>query len=142
MPRIALASIVAVAAASPALAGTVALVPGAYQVRASLELPNVEDMDVSRTQTLCLTGGGAHGIIVMSENNPLTRCPISNVREQGDTMTFDIRCKGTNEAKATAVYALMGDSFRGRIAMQMGGKNMTMTEVQEGHRTGACKPTP
>lgn len=131
---------IVLASASPALAGP-ALEPGAYKVSADLLLPNIEDMNVVRTETLCLTGDGVHGIKVMSENNPLARCPISNVRESGDTMTFDIVCEGHNQAKATAVYTLMGTSFRGRIAMTMGGKNMTMTEAQEGHRLGACKPT-
>ena len=140
MTRIAIAAATLVVTALPCSAGS-PLEPGTYTVSADLLLPNIEDMNVVRTETLCLTGEGAHGIRVMSENNPLARCPISNLRETGDTMTFDIVCDGHNQAKATALYTLMGTSFRGRIDMTMGGKNMTMTEAQEGHRTGACKPT-
>ena len=140
MTRIGIAAVVFLASPFAAAAGP-ALEPGTYKVSADLLLPNIEDMNVVRTETLCLTGEGAHGIKVMSENNPLARCPISNVRESGDTMTFDITCEGHNQAKATALYTLMGTSFRGRIDMTMGGKNMTMTEAQEGHRIGACKPT-
>lgn len=120
-----------------------ALQPGSYEVVASLELPNIDDLDVRTRKTLCLVeaGGAAnHGFEVMSENNPLAHCPMVNVREAGDTLTFDIKCTGSNLAKANARYVLMGDRFRGRIAMTMGGKNMTMTEVQEGHRLGACQP--
>jgi hypothetical protein len=32
----------------------------------------------------------------------------------------------------------MPGAFEGRIAMVMGGKNMTMTEVQSGRRVGGC----
>lgn len=119
------------------------LEPGAYEIRASLELPNIDDLGVDTKRTLCLVadgGAGKHGFAVLSDNNPLAHCPMVNIRESGDALTFDIRCSGSNLAKASASYLLMGDRFRGRIAMTMGGKNMTMTEVQEGHRVGACRP--
>lgn len=144
MMRMGLVSVVlCMAIVAPANAGgTPALRDGSYEIRVNLELPNVEDMTASKVATLCLTSDGSHGFAVLSENNPLRRCPITAVQEKGDTLTFDIKCKGTNEAKASANYLLMGDSFRGRIAMQMGGKNMTMTETQAGRRVGACKANP
>jgi hypothetical protein len=47
-----------------------------------------------------------------------------------------------NEAprQVYAVYELSSDAFTGRIAMVMGAKNMTMTEVQHAHRIGECSP--
>ncbi len=36
----------------------------------------------------------------------------------------------------SAVFRLDHDSYRGRIVMKMGGKNMTMTEHQMGRRMG------
>lgn len=126
-----------------AVADPSALQPGAYEVRASLELPNIDDLGVDTKKTLCLVdkgGAGKYGFEVMSQNNPLAHCPMVNVHEAGDTLTFDIKCGGSNLAKASASYLLMGDRFRGRINMTMGGKNMTMTEVQEGRRLGACQP--
>ena len=47
-----------------------------------------------------------------------------------------------NEAAARghAVYELSTDAFTGRIAMVMGAKNMTMTEVQHARRIGECSP--
>jgi hypothetical protein len=53
-------------------------------------------------------------------------------------LSFDILCDGRGAARARAVYTLMPRGFEGRIAMVMGGKNMTMTEVQAGHRVGSC----
>ena len=40
----------------------------------------------------------------------------------------------------TPVYELSSNAFTGRIAMVMGAKNMTMTEVQRAHRIGECNP--
>lgn len=128
--------------AGPALATEPAVLEGgAYEVEVKLELPHLDDMTARKVVRLCLTSeanGNNHGIAVLSDNNPLARCPVSNVRQDGNELTFDIACTGKNSARASARYRLAPTSFRGRIAMQMGGKNMTMTEVQTGRRTGAC----
>lgn len=119
------------------------LVEGSYEVEVRLELPHLEDAAVTKLETVCISGaggGGGHGLAVLSDNNPLARCPVSNVREEGDTLTFDVICEGRNAAKASAAYELGGQQFRGRIAMTMGGKNMTMTETQVGRRVGDCAP--
>ena len=74
----------------------------------------------------------------MSANNPLASCPASDVERDGATLRFDILCEGRGAARARAVYKLRPNAFEGRIAMVMGGKNMTMTEVQNGRRVGSC----
>jgi hypothetical protein len=114
---------------------------GAYEVELRLELPNVLSWSASRsTTTICLPYGGATGapFPVLSSNNPLAKCPARNLRQDGATLRFDILCEGRGAAWASAVYKLMPDAFEGRIAMVMGGKNMTMTEVQSGRRIGRC----
>ena len=131
-----------VLAAAPACAESPLLEGGSYAVTVRLELPHLEDMTQTSTRTLCLTaepGANNHGLTVLSENNPLARCPVSDLREAGADLTFAIACEGRNAAKASARYVLAPQGFRGRIVMQMGGKNMTMTEVQEGKRVGACE---
>jgi hypothetical protein len=47
-----------------------------------------------------------------------------------------------NEApqEVTPYTSFLTDAFTGRIAMVMGAKNMTMTEVQHGRRIGECSP--
>lgn len=123
-----------------AVAETSALLqPGAYEVRMKLELPHVEDMGVQKTSTVCITEGGTHGIVVLSENNPLVRCPASNIKLAGDELSFDLICEGHNQAVAWAKFQLWPDRFVGAFEMKMGGKNMTMTERQTGHRVGGCK---
>ena len=118
-----------------------ALEQGAYEVAVRLELPHVENAGAQKMATICIDKadpGGTFGLAVLSENNPLGHCPASNVHQEGDTLTFDIKCPGGNAAVASAKYILLGQRFDARIAMKMGGKNMTMTEVQTGHRTGDC----
>jgi Protein of unknown function (DUF3617) len=120
----------------------VALQPGRYEVEMRLELPHVEDMGYSKTANICVNETGTHGLMVLSDNNPLVRCPASNVREDGDILTFGLVCEGHNQAVAWAKFTLKGDRFDGTFDMKMGGKNMTMTERQTGHRTGPCPDAP
>lgn len=122
---------------------TAALVQGrSYEVTFRLELPHVEEWAVNRTTTICLPSTEAAStapLPVLSGNNLLAKCPARNVERNGATLRFDIVCEGRNAARARAVYALRPDGFKGRIAMVMGAKNMTMTEVQVGRRIGSCE---
>lgn len=125
------------ASAAPAL-GEGAPQAGAYEVRYRLELPHVENR-TEETTVVCLPQPGAPtGFAVLSANNPLGHCPAANVRREGGALSFDIVCPGGNAAKAFALFDVTTDGFQGRIAMNMGGKNMTMTEVQRGRRQGDC----
>src|SRR5262245_5562873 len=114
---------------------------GSYLVTFRLEPPHVEDWAVDKTTTICVPSAEGTSDItlpVLSGNNPLAKCPAKNVQRDGATLRFDIVCDGRNAARARAVYALTPRGFKGRIAMVMGGKNMTMTEVQVGRRVGTC----
>jgi hypothetical protein len=120
-----------------------ALMNGSYEVEVRLELPHLEDWAVKKRATICISDADSRrGLAVLSGNNPLAKCPASNVRQDGDTLTFDIICEGRNAARASAEFLLASERFRGRIAMVMGGKNMTMTETQVGRRTGTCPANP
>ena len=116
------------------------LTAGQYEVSSRLDLPYVESAGVTKRSSICITAsdGGAQGLVVLSENNPLAKCPASNAHQDGTTLTFDIVCPGGNAATASAKYLLGPQSFEGRIQMKMGGKNMTMMETQNGRRVGSC----
>lgn len=120
------------------------LMNGSYEVEVRLELPHLESWAVKKLATVCISdpdAGGRRGLVVLSGNNPLARCPVSKVRQDGERLTFDIVCEGRNAARASATFLLAPQQFRGRIAMVMGGKNMTMTETQVGRRIGDCAPS-
>lgn len=132
--------VVLIAAGHPTLASDISLQAGEYEVRMRLELPHIEDMGVSKVARICVSGDtGSHGLAVLSDNNPLGQCPVTNVRQNGQTLEFDIVCPGGNAAIGWAKYTLLGDRFEGSIPMKMGGKNMTMTELQSGRLIGPCK---
>ena len=77
---------------------------------------------------------------VLSANNPFDQCAATNVTTGDATLAYDIVCPGRDAARAHAVYALAPGTFAGRVAMVMGAKNMTMTEVQHARRIGDCEP--
>lgn len=126
--------------AQAASAGDAALAAGVYEVTYRLDLPHLENRE-EKVVTVCLkNAGAADGVTfpVLSSNNPLSSCPVRNLKREGDDFSFDIVCAGGNSAKAKGAFSLGADRFQGAIAMTMGGKNMTMTEVQRGARVGDC----
>ena len=114
---------------------------GAYEITYRLELPHVERWAIDKTTTICLSD--AEGLVpamlpVLSDNNPFGECTAANIRQDGSSLGYDIRCRGRDAAKAHATYILSPGHFKGRVAMVLGAKNMTMTEVQTGRRVGNC----
>jgi hypothetical protein len=59
---------------------------------------------------------------------------------QTPKLEYDIVCPGRGAAKGHASYVVSDGTFAGRVAMVLGAKNMTMTEVQQGRRIGNCNP--
>jgi hypothetical protein len=73
-------------------------------------------------------------------NNPFAKCSATNLVADGSKLEYDIVCRERGSARGHAVYELSSNAFIGRIAMVIGAKNMTMTEVQHAHRIGECSP--
>ena len=137
-PRVAVVLAAAFAVGSGAHAEDApVLQPGEYQVSVRLELRHVA-MAAPRQATICVSEAGTQGLMVLSDNNPLARCPAADIHRAGDALTFEIVCPGGNQAVASARYTIAPQRFTGVIAMKMGGKNMTMTEYQVGRRIGNC----
>src|SRR4051812_3093869 len=113
---------------------------GAYEIVFRLELPHLERWAVERKTTVCVSeADGTSALLpILSGNNPFAGCQAKNVHQDDDSLTYDIICNGRDAAKAQASYVLVADGFHARIAMTMGAKNMTMTEVQSGRRLGSC----
>jgi Protein of unknown function (DUF3617) len=114
---------------------------GSYEITYRLELPHVERWAIEKTTTICLSdakGPFPTALPVLSENNPFGECSAENFQQDGSTLGYDLRCPGRDAAKAHAAYTVSPGHFKGRIAMILGAKNMTMTEVQAGRRIGSC----
>ena len=114
---------------------------GSYAITTRLELPHLERWAIDKTTTICLSGRAASGRIpipILSANNPYATCAAANLVIDRGRLEYDILCHGRDAAKARATYSLGADHFVGHVAMVMGGKNMTMTEVQHARRVGDC----
>jgi hypothetical protein len=116
---------------------------GSYEITARLELPHLERWGVDKTTVICLPSllnDDKLPIPIVSANNPFTKCSVANLITQTPKLEYDIVCPGRGAAKGHAIYLLSDDTFSGRVAMVLGAKNMTMTEVQQGRRIGVCNP--
>jgi hypothetical protein len=116
---------------------------GSYEITARLELPHLERWAVDKTTIVCLPislRADELPIPIVSANNPFTKCGMANLMTQTPKLEYDIVCPGRGAAKGHAIYLLSDDTFSGRVAMVLGAKNMTMTEVQQGRRIGNCNP--
>ena len=114
---------------------------GSYAITTRLELPHLERWAIDKTTTICLSGHAASGRIpipILSANNPYATCAAANLMIDHGKLEYDVLCPGRDSAKAHATYLLGPDHFAGRVTMVMGGKNMTMAEVQRARRVGDC----
>lgn len=143
-PRFISAFVVAAIATLPHSMRAASLWPqnGSYEITARLELPHLERWSVDRTTVLCLpvSRGTDIPVPVLSANNPFAKCTASNLVVDGPKLEYDIVCPERGAAKGHAVYKFSAGAFSGRVAMVLGGKNMTMTEVQHARRIGECSP--
>ena len=143
--RTLLAVTISLTVAPPVLCGTrideASLPAGSYEITTRLELPHLERWAIDKTTTICLSDRAASDQIpipILSANNPYAACAAANLVIDHGRLDYDILCPGRGAAKAHATYLLAAGHFAGRVAMVLGGKNMTMTEVQRGQRIGDC----
>jgi Protein of unknown function (DUF3617) len=116
---------------------------GSYEITARLELPHLERWAMDKTTIICLPPSlddGKLPIPIVSANNPFGECSVTNWMTQTPKLEYDIVCPGRGAARGHATYLVADDTFAGRVAMVLGAKNMTMTEVQQGRRIGNCNP--
>lgn len=136
----ALASVIAALAATGSGAANPSLTPGLYQVEVRIDLPNVQQAAPPIVLTRCVSPPdleSGQAFFVLSEN-PLKHCDLLDYQASTDAATYRIACPGPNKGSAVAVFETAGTAYRGSIKMNMGGKNMTMSETQVGRRIGSC----
>jgi Protein of unknown function (DUF3617) len=138
---LAVASMVAALAATGSDAADSSLTPGLYQVEVRISLPNVQDVAAPLVMTRCLSSDdlqSGQAFFVLSDN-PLKICELVDYEATAGTAIYRIACAGPNRGSAVAVFDTKGTAYRGTIKMNMGGKNMTMSETQAGRRIGDCQ---
>ena len=134
-------SAVATFAATASDAADLALPPGLYQVEVRIGLPNVQDVAAPLLVTRCVSPDDLKSglaFFVLSDN-PLKHCGLVDYQTTNSAALYRIVCAGPNKGNAVAVFDTKGSTYRGTIRMNMGGKNMTMSETQAGKRIGDCR---
>jgi hypothetical protein len=135
------AGMVAALAASGSNAADSSLTPGLYQVEVRIGLPNVQDVAAPLVVSRCLSPDdleSGQAFFVLSDN-PLKSCELVDYEATPGTAIYRIACAGPNRGSAVAVFDTKATTYRGTIKMNMGGKNMTMSETQAGKRIGDCR---
>ncbi|MFK7944437.1 MAG: DUF3617 domain-containing protein [Paracoccaceae bacterium] len=125
-----------VLAVIPAWADPIPL--GRYEVNVHLVLPHIDTKDYDFVTEICL--GNVVGLASLGplSPGPLSQCPRKSETLNGEWM-IHVRCPGGNAAVATGTYRSTPSGFRGRVEMNMGGKNMTLAEEQRGRYLGPCE---
>ena len=121
-------------------AAETALVPGFYETEVRISLPNVQDVALPLLVKRCVTAddiASGRAFFVLSDN-PLKQCNLEDFEAASGKITYRIQCPGPNRGSALAQFELRETTYRGTIRMNMGGKNMTMSEAQAGRRLGEC----
>jgi uncharacterized protein DUF3617 len=148
MPALALAALalslssLLVGLGAVADADPLSVAPGLYEIEVRLGLPNVLEVAPPTKLAGCLTGAeieSGRAFFVRSES-PLRACALTDYTAAGTAVRYRIGCPGPNAASAEAEFETTPVSYRGVIRMQMGGKNMTMSETQVAVRVGDCEP--
>ena len=114
---------------------------GLYKVDVRLLLPFLDDKTGHQTVSVCIrntTDKLVDEFNVLSRNTPFGHCLKREIVQTRNKLSFRYQCKDRGAATADAEFELNGTSFVGKISMKMGGKNMTMTELQSGRKTGEC----
>ena len=140
-PILPLAVSLALLAACACNAAELSLLPGLYEVEVRIALPNVAVAAPPMLATRCITAddvksGQAFAIL---SDNPLKQCALVDYQTTTAAALYRIACAGPNRGSAVGVFDTTRTTFRGTIRMDMGGKNMTMSETQTGKRTGDCR---
>ena len=112
---------------------------GRYRVEVTLEMPNVRGTYPLRTVERCLAPGAIEGAFLAIVSSPqIADCPVVHHRHRESRLEIEVACEPVNTGRASASFELGAAGYTGRIAVTMGGKNMTLTEIQRAERIGDC----
>ena len=117
-----------------------ALRPGLYEVEVRISLPNVGEAAPPNMVARCITPDdvrSGQAFFILSDN-PLKQCPVLDYQTSAFAVGYRIECPGPNRGSGVAAFDIKESTYRGTIKMNMGGKNMIMSETQSGKRTGDC----
>lgn len=130
--------LIVILSAVPALADQTQIRPGKYSVTVTPEIPNVRLTDMTEIVEICWRGPtDADMPLGPLGPGPLRSCPG---KAEWTDVGLQVRtvCAGPNMGFAIAYYQSSPTGFKGRVRMNLGGKNMTVSETQIAEWQGPC----
>ena len=114
--------------------------PGNYQIKRETS-SNDDPKAIVNNEEKCITDKVFNPVSALPSN---AGCTASNVKKSGNTVTFDIFCKGGPEMPpltGKAEYSSNGMAIGWNIVLngEFEGKPMTFINKAEGKRVGDCK---
>lgn len=118
---------------------TLNVTPGKYMIKKETS-SNMKPEPVIKTEEKCISEPVFKPEDALPDKES---CSVSNVKKDGDTLTFDIDCKGgaqTLPMKGTAEYSVTSSTISWSIMLkgEMQGKEVTINSKAEGKRMGDC----
>ena len=106
-----------------------------WEMTTKMEMPGMPAMPGGQTVKFCRIKGD-EGKPVKSDEDK--NCSITDVKNAGNTMTFNMKCTGKDAMTGSGVLTNTPTTFNQKIKMRSGGDDMVM--VSTGKRVGgACK---
>jgi hypothetical protein len=131
--------VLAVLAAAPRVAAQqVNMQDGLWEVSVKMEMPGMPAGMGAQTLRKCYTPADVQDA---SRTTPRDdNCQVSDVKVQGDTVTWSVSCKPPQAMTGTGTMTYRGSSYAGRMnfSVKEGGQTMTMQQTISGKRVGPC----
>ena len=110
--------------------------PGKWEITTQTEMIGMPGMQVPPvTHTQCLK----EGELVPQSEEASQECKVSDVRQEGDTVSWKIVCGGkTGEMEGTGEITYSGDTMAGTMEMVIKGAGMKVKNTITGKRLGPC----
>lgn len=110
--------------------------PGKWEITIETEMVGMPDMNVPPvTHTQCLEKGD----LVPQSKEASQECKMTDIEEDGDTVSWKIICSGQNgQMEGTGEVTYGGDSMEGTMDMVIKGADMQIKNKISGRRIGDC----
>ena len=122
-----------------ALAAAPNMKPGMWEITMKMDIPGMPSGMPPQVVKQCLTQKDTENpqkVTQAGEN-----CQVSNYQMKGNTVSWDMACKGSQQMTGSGTMTFGGDSYTGttRMSMKGGGQSHDMTMQYSGKRVGDCK---
>ena len=106
-----------------------------WEMTTKIEMPGMPAMPSDKPVKFCRPKGDEAKPVKSDDDK---NCTITDVKNAGNTMTFNMKCTGKDAMSGTGEITSTATSFNQKIKMRTGGETMVM--VATGKRIGgACK---